>query len=101
MLAQLVIQFALAGLEVAVDRLLELLGQLLRDLSLGPPKQERPQRTGQHLAAVGALFVADQALEPGRAAEDAGIKKPKRAPPPGHPIPPRGAGQPQPVPRPQ
>ena len=41
--AQLVVELALGGLQVAVERLLGLLGQVLGDLLLGPAEDERPQ----------------------------------------------------------
>ena len=46
-LAQLVVELALGGFQVAVDRLFGLCGQVLGDLLLGAPQDERPQGSRQ------------------------------------------------------
>ena len=50
--AQLVVELALRGLQVAVEGLLGLLGQVLDDLRLGAAEDERPQRLGERARRV-------------------------------------------------
>ena len=51
--AELFVDLALGGLHVAVEGLLGLLGEVLDDLRLGPPEDERLERPGQQRAVLG------------------------------------------------
>ena len=61
---ELVVELALGGLHVAVEGLLDLLGQVLDDLRLGAAEDERPQGLGQE----GAVAVVEAAGAGRRAA---------------------------------
>lgn len=52
MLAQLVVELALGGLHLTVNRLLALGGKFLRHLLLGPAQNEWPQGLSQQAARV-------------------------------------------------
>ena len=66
MLAQFVVELALRVVELAVDRLLEFLRQVRRDLLLGAAEDERPQRAGEKRARLrrsGSLPANDRKTE--------------------------------------
>ena len=50
---ELLVDLALGRLHVAVEGLLGLLGEVLDDLRLGAPEDERPERLGQQGAVFG------------------------------------------------
>src|SRR4051812_34443690 len=56
-LAQLVVELALGGFQVAVDRLFGLLGQVFRNLLLSAPEEERPEGFRQERPGLLAGFA--------------------------------------------
>ncbi len=79
--AQLVVELALARLQIAVQRLLGLGRQFRGDLLLGAAQDERPQRPRQQarVAPASGLRPAPS-LEDGRLAEHAGVEELEQAP---------------------
>ena len=78
---ELVVEAPLRRLQVAVNRLLDFLRQLRRDLLLRPPENERPQGAGEQidLDPIGAAR-SDGPAECGRGAQEAGVEKLEQAP---------------------
>ena len=80
-IAELVVEAPLRRLQIAVNRLLDLLRQLGRNLLLGPPENERPQGAGEQidLDPVGAAR-SDGSPESGRRAKEARVQKLEQTP---------------------
>src|SRR5690242_12929195 len=82
MLAKIVVELALRRIQLAMDRLLDPLRQLPGDLTLGPAKDERLERTRQQRARVivDLLAAARCHLEHFGAAEHPGVEEFEEAP---------------------
>ena len=80
--AQLVVELALRGLELAVQRLLGLGGEVLRDLLLRAPQDEGPQAAGDdgHRVGIEAPGRRSVGAEGGRRAQHARVQELEQAP---------------------
>src|SRR4051812_36223682 len=63
MLAKLIVKLALRRLEIAMNRLLEFLGKILRDLRFRAPQYKWPKCAGENLAALQFFTVTDERLK--------------------------------------
>ncbi len=100
--AELFVDGTLGRLHVAVEGLLGLLREVLHDLRLGPPEDERPQRAGEELALplVGRAGPGGVPLEDRVGAEHPGVEELEDRPELAQVVLDRRAAHRQPVPRP-
>src|SRR5262249_48598371 len=79
-IAQLVVELSLVAFQFAIDRLLDLGGQLARDLIFGSPENEWPQRFGKNAGRFRGRCSGDLCWKDVGAAEQPRIKEFKEAP---------------------